>query len=70
MKDFEDEIVGYKNNAEIMVELSKLKLASGVENISQNLISCYETLIEMKLVGADELPLVHAWLRDLDRIQN
>lgn len=70
MKDFEDELVGYKNNAEIMVELSKLKLASGVENISQNLISCYETLVEMKLVGADEVPLVHAWLRDLDRILN
>lgn len=69
MKDFEDEIVGYQNNFAIMAELSRLELANGSENIPLNLIRCYERLVELKVVGAEEIPLVNAWLKDLEKIQ-
>jgi len=68
MKDFEDEVVGYQNNSQIMTELSKLELASGQENISNNLMRCYEKLVEMKLIGSEEILLVQAWLQDLEKI--
>lgn len=68
MKDFEDEIVGYQNNTQIMDELSKLKLPSGKENMALNLMYCYERLVELKFIGDEEIPLVQAWLQDLEKI--
>jgi hypothetical protein len=70
MKDFEDEIVGYQNNTQIMDELSKLKLLDGKENMAQNLLNCYERLVELKFIGSDEIPLLHAWLHDLEKISH
>ena len=68
MKDFDDEIVGYQNNFRIMAELLKLDLPNGVANVPQNLIRCYEKLIELRLLGSEEMPLLHAWLSDLKNV--
>jgi hypothetical protein len=68
MKDFEDEVVGYQNNFQIMSELLKLDLPRGVTNVPQNLIRCYEKLIELKFLAPEEMPLLQAWLTDLEGV--
>jgi hypothetical protein len=66
LKDFEDEIPGYLNNAKICRMLESLDLNSGVENISENLIRCYKMLTENNFVGKEEMPLVEAWVKDIN----
>jgi hypothetical protein len=68
LRDFSDEVVGYLNNGRIAEELAALTLRSGQNALGENLILCYEKLISMRLVGEDELPLVQAWLDDLQRL--
>ena len=65
MHDFADEIPGYLNNLNICQALQELVLNDGVENISLNMIICYEKLIEMKCIGSEEMVLLRAWLNDL-----
>jgi hypothetical protein len=65
MKDFEDEIPGYMHNAQIVSTLNKLSLKEGVEHIFENLIRCYQALIDLAVIGKDEMPLVRAWVNDL-----
>jgi hypothetical protein len=65
MRDFRDEVPGYLHNAAICEALAGLKLAPGVERLGENLLVCYEKLVEMSLVGPEELPLLAAWLEDL-----
>jgi hypothetical protein len=65
MRDFRDEVPGYLNNAAICEALAALKLKPGVEHLGDNLLACYERLVEMSLVGREELPLLEAWLGDL-----
>ena len=69
MTDFKDEISGYSNNAQIYTGLNELKLKDGVENIFENLKLCYQKLIDMGLVGADETILLNAWRKDLNSLQ-
>jgi len=69
LKDFEDEIPGYLNNTKICASLDQLPLKPGLEKIPDNLKLCYEKLIEMKLVGTKELPLLENWLYDLAQIR-
>jgi hypothetical protein len=66
MRDFRDEVPGYLHNAAICEALAGLKLAPGSERLGENLLACYERLVEMSLVGREELPLLAAWLEDLD----
>lgn len=68
MKDFEDEIPGYLYNAKIANALSDLSLKAGKENILDNLIKCYDTLIDNKWVGKEEGALVRNWADDLSKI--
>ena len=65
MRDFRDEVPGYLHNASIREALAALDLAPGVERLGENLLACYEKLVEMSLVGREELPLLAAWLEDL-----
>jgi hypothetical protein len=65
LRDFRDEVPGYLHNAAICDALDALKLAPGVERLGENLLACYERLVEMSLVGREELPLLAAWLEDL-----
>ena len=65
MRDFRDEVPGYLHNASICEALAGLKLAPGLGRLGENLLACYEKLVEMSLVGREELPLLSAWLEDL-----
>lgn len=68
MNDFKDEISGYTNNSQIVKSLIELNLASGIEQIGNNMILCYQKLIDLELVGSDEMSLLKAWLTDLELI--
>ena len=66
MRDFEDEVVGYLNNRRIGAALARLPLKAGVAHLANNLRACYSKMVEMDIVGRDELPLLEAWLADLE----
>ena len=65
IKDFEDEVVGYLNNSLIVSTLSKLPLKEGKEHIFENLELCYGAIIKLGVIDQKELPLVRAWINDL-----
>ncbi|MET0626166.1 MAG: STELLO glycosyltransferase family protein [Pyrinomonadaceae bacterium] len=65
MRDFRDEVPGYLHNDSIREALASLTLAPGVGRLGEGLMACYEKLVEMSLVGSEELPLLAAWLDDL-----
>ena len=69
MRDFHDEISGYKNNFEIMKNLINLKLRPGVKNIKYNMLLCYKKLIQMNLIDKKEIKLLNAWFLDYKNIQ-
>ncbi len=69
LRDFNDEIPGYLHNSEICEALATLPLESGVEKIGDNLKVCYEKLVSMSLIGAEELKLVDAWLEDIEQLR-
>lgn len=68
MSDFSDEVPGYTNNAGIVKSLTDLELRDGVENIPENMKLCYLALIDLGLVGKQELILLEAWLKDVGSI--
>lgn len=69
MKDFSDEIPGYLKNKLICNELGKLSLKSGTVNINENLLICYEKLVQLEVVEDKELSLVQAWVDDIESIE-
>lgn len=68
MKDFEDEIPGYSNNFNICKELQALTLKSGQTNICENLITCYQKLIDINVIGKEEMVLLKAWISDISKL--
>jgi hypothetical protein len=68
MADFRDEVTGYLNNGKICQALEELTLRPGIDSILDNMRLCYETLVEMNVVGEQELPLLETWLADLTRL--
>jgi hypothetical protein len=65
MKDFSDEIPGYLHNKSIAAALAGLELTAGLVNLADNLRRCYIALVNLGMVGEQELPLVDAWISDL-----
>jgi hypothetical protein len=65
MRDFEDETVGYRRNAEIGQILKGLDLGPDWDESGENLVKCYRTLVKMDVVPAREIPLVEAWIHDV-----
>ncbi|HEX8559803.1 MAG TPA: STELLO glycosyltransferase family protein [Pyrinomonadaceae bacterium] len=65
MRDFRDEVPGYLHNDAIREALAGLTLPPGVGRLGEAVTACYEKLVEMSLVGREELPLLAAWLEDL-----
>jgi hypothetical protein len=63
-RDFEEEVPGYLSNERIVAVLDKCALLAGVENVGDNVRRCYQALIEAKILPAEEMPLVNAWLDD------
>jgi len=68
MKDFEDEIPGYLHNESIAQTLSALSLNPSKTAIADNLIKCYESLIAKNIFPKEEMPLLCAWLDDLQSL--
>jgi hypothetical protein len=69
LRDFEDEIPGYLHNRRIGEILEELTLASGVSRIPDNLRICYEALIRLGIIKAEESKLLDAWLDDIAALQ-
>ncbi|MHC4455634.1 MAG: STELLO glycosyltransferase family protein [Planctomycetota bacterium] len=70
LRDFNDEVPGYLHNSEISRNLESLPLQKGVEKISDNLKTCYDKLISMSLIDAEELKLLDAWLADYEQLRS
>lgn len=68
MRDFADEVPGYLHNERIRRTLEDLALGSGLASIPDNLVAAYGALVDLGVVGRDEMPLLRAWLDDLARI--
>lgn len=67
LRDFEQELPGYLNNASIKSLLENLSLSPGAEAVPANLRRCYEALVERGFVEAAELAMVDAWGADVAR---
>ncbi|MDV6033272.1 MAG: DUF288 domain-containing protein [Phycisphaera sp. RhM] len=65
MRDFDDEIPGYQQNNRLAEVLESLQLQSGVDHVADNLLTCYQQLVEKGFFPEKELPLVKAWIRDV-----
>ncbi len=68
LKDFEDEVPGYLNNAAIAKVLESLHLSGSPEYIYNNLVKCYQAIIGMGLIGGEEMNILKAWIHDLRQI--
>jgi hypothetical protein len=68
LRDFEDEVPGYLHNEAIGKALESLNLSDRMDNIFDNLLRCYEVLIGMDLVGAEEMDILKLWNKDLQRL--
>lgn len=68
VSDLESELPGYRHNAAMAERLSGLTLAAGVEAIGDNLLACYDCLIDGGHMPPSEHSLVKAWLSDIKTI--
>ncbi|MDR5886696.1 STELLO glycosyltransferase family protein [Vreelandella janggokensis] len=65
MKDFREELDGYLHNESIVDDLMAVDLDTDPARIGDNMIAMYEVLVSKGYVGAEEIPLLAAWLEDL-----
>jgi hypothetical protein len=65
MRDFKDEVPGYLHNRRICEVLDSLSIRGGAGSIADNLRISYEALVKIEVIGSKELPLLDAWLSDL-----
>ena len=68
VRDLTDELIGYRRNNEIMQGLLTLSLSPNPENMTNNLLACYDYLAKIDIVPPSEMPLVEAWCSDVDEI--
>lgn len=68
LKDFEDEIPGYLNNDRIVEILTALELKQGVENICDNMRTCYRALVDEGIMVMHELRSLRCWINDIKEI--
>jgi hypothetical protein len=62
LKDFNDEVSGYLNNERIRRVLEDLDLKSGVENIGENLMRCYNLMTNNTWIVDKEMKLLEFWI--------
>jgi hypothetical protein len=68
MRDFASEVPGYLHNSRITRILEALTLKAGVSRTGDNLVCCYEALVAASVLPPDELPLVRAWVEDVNSL--
>jgi len=54
---------------QIVQMLADLSLVSGAGSVADNLISCYEAMVAKSFIPPEELPLVKAWVSDMDSLR-
>ncbi len=65
MRDFADEVPGYLQNERLAEILTSLRLSPGPDAVSANLLTCYEALVAAGILDDEELPMVRAWIADV-----
>lgn len=65
LKDFQDEVPGYLQNARIAAILAALELDPSPGAVAANLRACYAALVQQGIFPVAELELVDCWIRDL-----
>lgn len=60
IRDFQDEVPGYLNNARICARLESVRLDGA--DLNRSLVLCYEQLVALKLIDEKELPLLRRWI--------
>ena len=68
MRDFAEEVPGYLNNDRIRKTLEDLHIVSGSGALFDNLRACYRALVDLGVVGAQELPLLDCWIADFETL--
>jgi hypothetical protein len=68
MRDFADEIPGYRHNASIAAALGDLDMEPGVEHLGENMKRAYGLMVDREWLDPRELLLLSAWLEDVDAI--
>jgi len=68
IKDFEQEVSGYLHNHTIIEDLRALDLKKGEDFIYENLRACYKLMCDKNYLDKKELPLLEAWIRDLQSL--
>lgn len=68
LKDFEDEIPGYLHNDKIVEILSNLKLKTGTENICDNMLTCYQAIVDKGILPEMEMRSLNLWIKDVKEI--
>jgi hypothetical protein len=66
LRDFEQEVPAYLHNNRIISILERAQLSSDASRIGDNLHRCYAALVTAGIMPAHEMPLVEAWLLDVD----
>jgi hypothetical protein len=69
LRDLADEVPGYLGNERLTQKLESLALQPGPGAVAGNLVRCYEGLVAGGFLPGDELPLVWAWVDDLEGLQ-
>lgn len=68
LADLKDEMPGMQFNDCIVDILAKIPLKPGAQNISRNLLACYQCLVHHGLLPKEELDPLRAWLEELKGI--
>src|SRR5262249_44989987 len=66
LSDFEQEISGYLSNSRIASILEAVQLTCGLLSVGDNLHRCYEALVHANILASQEMPLLEAWLYDIE----
>ena len=69
MKDFVDEIDGYKFNLQITELFDKMSLRKGNEGILYNIWNLYHALVVNNYLKKEEMPAVEAWIKDYENVK-
>lgn len=67
-RDFADEVPGYLQNERLAEILTSLHLSAGPGAVSANLLTCYEALVAERVLRAEELSMVRAWIADVQSL--
>ena len=70
IRDLQEELPGYQHNEALVNCLRTLTLRRGPDSAGTNLMVCYEQLVAGGFLPPDELPLVRAWLADIESAQS